>query len=151
MADEIISAAADDAGEPTRAESPPAETASPPADEATPKSGWSRRAFFQAAALGAAAAAFLDGKCFVPSIAFADDLGSLPCTANDIDVGAGTVINPPCSQCSGTFDATVTFPVTNNTGSLRYCVTVHIPDGFGVPSQAVVLGGGAAVPANSTV
>jgi hypothetical protein len=127
MADEIKSAAAEDAGEPTRAEPRPAETASLPANEAPPKSGWSRRAFFQAAALGAAAAAFLDGKHFVPSIAFADDLSGLPCTANDVTIGVGNVSNEPCTCGTETFGAQVTFPVMNNTGSFRYCVTLHLP------------------------
>src|SRR5438876_2698106 len=126
--DEITNFADDDAGEPTSAESRPAEMASQPADEPTEKHGWTRRAFFQAAALGAAAAAFLDAKHFVPSMAWADDLSSFPCEANDINVTGARVTND-CTECSGKFNAIVDFDVVNNTNTTRYCVSIHIPAG----------------------
>src|SRR5438128_2344118 len=126
--DEVGGLAAADAGEPTETASLPTDTAvetarptgnpAEPDTEPTPKPGWTRRAFFQAAALGAAAAAFLDGKRFVPSIAWANDLSDSPCTAQDVQVlGTGT-IQEKCVCANGdTFTATVTFMVQNTTGS----------------------------------
>jgi hypothetical protein len=139
-ADETTNTVADDAGDPSRVEVSPAEPEPQPPDESTPtpKPGWSRRAFFQAAALGAAAAAFLEGKRFVPSIAWANDLSGLPCTANDVTVGVGTVLNEPC-DCNGTLGAPVAFQVTNNTGSNRYCVVLHLPDGTDIPLSPSIL------------
>src|SRR5438876_730121 len=116
-ADEINNSAADDAGEPTGAESVPVEPTTPEA-ESTPGPGWTRRAFFQAAALGAAAAAFLDGKRFAPSIAWANDLSTDSCTANDVQiVGPGVILDEPCTCTGGTFPAVVAFPVYNNTNT----------------------------------
>src|SRR5438094_868223 len=113
MTDEIISSTADDAGEPTRAVSRSTETTSQPTDAPTPRSGWMRRAFFYAVALGAAA--------FLPSIGWAQDLSTNPCTGNDVVVlGNGIVLNEPCSQ-NGTFDAMVAFTVQNNSSASRYC------------------------------
>lgn len=97
-----------------------------------------RRSFLKAAALGSAAAALfsrdLGGLQFGPLVAYADDLSGLNCTANDVRiVGPGIILNEPC-DCTGTFNAQVRFRVINNTGTTRYCVTVHfcpgkLPDG----------------------
>ena len=113
---------------------------------------WNRRTFLKAAALGTAAAA-LAGKAPGGSFrlggftASASDLSTSPCTAQDVTVAPEAfVTNEPCT-CSGTFNATVQFTVTNNTGSARYCVTLYIPSGFGVPEQNVLLGD---IPANTT-
>jgi hypothetical protein len=93
---------------------------------------WDRRTFLKAAALGAAATALWQkgpGLTFGPAAAYANDLSHLPCTANDVQViGTGIVINEPC-DCTDTFDAVVQFTVRNITGTGRYCVALHLPDG----------------------
>jgi hypothetical protein len=129
MGSDEITNAAEEASEPTGSEQPSAELTEPAA-EPTEKQGWSRRAFFQAAALGAAATAFLDAKRFMPSIAWANDLSDSPCTAQDVEIiGTGIVVNEPCT-CTGTFNAVVQFTVRNNTNTGRYCVALHlVPDG----------------------
>jgi len=90
----------------------------------------SRRRFLTAAALGTAAAAmYQGGTMFRPLAAYADNLSSLNCTANDVRIiGPGQIINEPCA-CTGTFNAQVRFRVVNNTGTTRYCVTVHFCPG----------------------
>jgi hypothetical protein len=90
----------------------------------------SRRTFLKGAALGTAAAAMYEGGAlFAPLRAYADDLSGLNCTANDVRiVGPGIVLNEPCG-CTGTFNAQVSFRVINNTGTQRYCVTVHFCPG----------------------
>jgi hypothetical protein len=113
--------------------------------------GWSRRTFLKAAALGTAAAALLhhsggDGGGlsslgFGPLSALANDLSDFPCTAQDIDVGEGVVINEPCAaaNCTGTFCALVKFPVFNNTSTGRYCISLHLPAQGNIPQQDVLL------------
>jgi hypothetical protein len=99
--------------------------------------GWNRRKFLAAAALGTAAAALVNrvdgGLQFGPLAALANDLSHLPCTAQDVEIiGAGVVTSGFCScpaDGTGTFTATVTFTVRNNTGTDRYCPTVHLPNG----------------------
>jgi hypothetical protein len=88
-----------------------------------------RRTFFKGAALGTAAAAMYAGgrMAFGPLAAFANDLSDFPCTAQDIDVGTGVVLNEPCEGCtSTTFCALVRFPVFNCTGANRYCISLHL-------------------------
>jgi hypothetical protein len=66
------------------------------------------------------------------SPARANDLSDYPCTAGDVEiVGNGIVINEPCvTPASGLFNATVQFTVRNNTGTPRYCISLHlVPDG----------------------
>jgi hypothetical protein len=98
-------------------------------------SGLNRRKFLAAAALGSAAAALvtkadgLGGVQLGPLVAFADDLSGLNCSANDVRiVGPGIVVNEQCN-CTGTFNAQVRFRIINNTGTQRYCVTVHFCPG----------------------
>ena len=103
----------------------------------------SRRTFLKGAALGTAAAAMYTGAQmgFNPLSAYANDLSGNPCTAQDVTVDpTAFVVNEPCT-CTGTFTASVQFVVHNNTGTSRFCVTLHIPSGFGVPAQDVVLTG----------
>lgn len=108
---------------------------------------WNRRTFLKAAALGTAAAAVFQkgpGWTLSPAAAYANDLSRNPCTANDTFIsGSGSVLNEPCNpttDCTdGTFTALVAFPVHNGTGTERYCIAIHIPDGFGVPAQDVIL------------
>jgi hypothetical protein len=122
-------------------------TSEPATDTSVPKPTLNRRRFLTAAALGTAAAALLnkgaDGLLHIgPLTALANDLSGKPCTAQDVTVAPQAfVINEPCT-CTpgGTFNAQVQFTVTNHTGTGRYCVTLHIPSGFGVPAQDVVLG-----------
>jgi len=105
-----------------------------------------RRRFLTAAALGTAAAALLNkgsgGMLHLgPATALANDLSTNPCTAQDVTVAQqAIVVNEPCTCTGTTFNAEVAFTVTNHTGTSRYCVTLHIPSGFGVPAQDVVLG-----------
>jgi len=106
------------------------------ASEEGVKSQWDRRTFFKAAALGTAAAAMYEGgrAVFSPVVAYADNLSSLNCTANDVRMtGPAIILNEPCA-CTGTFNAQVQFSVFNNAAATRYCVTVHfcpvtLPDG----------------------
>jgi hypothetical protein len=78
-----------------------------------------RRKFLTAAALGTAAATFLNkgsaGMLHLgPATALANDLSGSQCTANDIRIkGPGVILNEPCN-CSGTFTAQVAFTVENN-------------------------------------
>src|SRR5919199_1767530 len=129
----------------------PAESASETNDIALPKPGWSRRTFLKAAALGAAGAALLNkggsgsggiaGWHLGAAPALANDLSNYPCTAQDVNVLPGTVINEPCAanSCNGTFCALVAFPVQNSTSTGRYCITLHLVGAAGVPSQDVLL------------
>jgi hypothetical protein len=52
-------------------------------------------------------------------------------------IGPGIIVNEPCG-CSGNFPAKVRFKLNNNTGTQRYCVTVHLCDGRNVDGQVVV-------------
>lgn len=64
--------------------------------------------------------------------AAANDLSDYPCTAGDVEIiGAGIVINEPCScPPGGKFTAQVQFTVRNNTSTGRYCIALHlVPDG----------------------
>jgi uncharacterized protein (DUF2141 family) len=98
------------------------------------REGIFRRSFLKAAALGSAAAALFNRDIgslqFGPLVAYANDLSTNPCTAEDVEiVGPGFVVNEPCT-CSGTFKATVQFTVRNNTSTGRYCICLHlVPDG----------------------
>ena len=116
----------------------------------------SRRRFLTAAALGTAAAAWINrgsGGTFRigPASVSADVLTNVNCTANDVRiVGPGIILNEPCN-CSGTFNANVQFHIINNTGTTRYCVTVHLCDGVDasgnvvVPARDIIVGD---IPAN---
>jgi hypothetical protein len=135
----------------TRSESTdqPGTPAAPTKSAASP--GWHRRTFLKAAALGTAAAALLNadrsGLHFGAFDALADDLSGLNCTANDVRiVGPGIIVNEQCS-CSGTFDAQVSFHIINNTGTDRYCVTVHLcpVPSLNIPQRDIVIGD---IPAN---
>jgi hypothetical protein len=105
-----------------------------------------RRRFLTAAALGTAAAALLNKGSggylnLGPALALANDLSGNPCTAGDVEIiGTGLVQNEPCS-CTpgGTFTAHVQFTVRNSTSTGRYCIALHLPGGFGVPAQDVIL------------
>lgn len=125
----------------------------PEADvESTSKPVWSRRTFLKAAALGAAAYGVL-GKL---NIAAAEVVTNVNCTANDVRIhGPGIVINEPCTctktctRSDGTkyacFDAQVKFTLINNTGTDRYCVTIHLcpgmsSSGVSFPAQDIVIG-----------
>jgi hypothetical protein len=108
--------------------------------------GTNRRNFFKSAALGSAAAAmYSTGSVFAPLAAYADDLSTLNCTANDVRIpGPAQILNEPCN-CTGVFDAVVQFRVINNTGTMRYCVTVHpcpvtLPNGTVFAPADIVIG-----------
>jgi TAT (twin-arginine translocation) pathway signal sequence len=111
---------------------PAEETTEPVASEGGALGGVSRRTFLKAAALGTAAAALMNqtgggGIQLGPLSAFANDLSTLPCTANDVNIiGPGQVINEPCTCSGGTFTATVQFTVQNGAGAGRYCIALHL-------------------------
>lgn len=119
--------------------------------DATPKAPWSRRTFLKAAALGAAAATLMNKDSlgnlrFGAASALADDLSGLGCTANDVRiVGPGIILNEPCTCTNGVFNADVQFHIINNTGTDRYCVTVHLCPAPGFPQRDIVVG---TIPAN---
>jgi hypothetical protein len=113
-------------------------------------SEWDRRTFLKAAALGTAAAALWQkgpGLTLGPAAAYANDLSSYPCTANDVQVlGTGQIVNEPCvCEPGGTFTAKVQFTVTNIAAAGRYCITLHLVAGTDasgnivVPAQDVIL------------
>ena len=105
----------------------------------------SRRSFLKAAALGVGATSPF-WRALIPLGAFGDDLSSLNCTANDVRIiGSGQILNEPCG-CTGTFNAQVRFRVVNNTGTDRYCVTLHLcPAQNGFAPGDIIIGD---VPAN---
>src|SRR5215207_6032239 len=82
---------------------------------ATLASGLNRRTFLAAAALGSAAAAFvqktgpgLGGIRLGALPGFAHDLSNYPCTAQDFSVGLGVIQNPcECTGGTTTFTALV--------------------------------------------
>lgn len=132
----------------------PAEVVPEAPAETTTKWGLNRRKFLTAAALGTAAATLLNkgsGRALHlgPATALADDLSGLNCTANDVRiVGPGIILNEQCN-CTGKFDAQVQFHIINNTGTDRYCVTVHLcpanANGTPIPQTDIVIGN---IPAN---
>src|SRR5215207_1759985 len=82
-------------------------------DDTPNRAGLKRRTFLKAAALGSAIAGLSgligqtreDGLQFGPLTAYADNLSSLNCTANDVRItGPAQIVNEPCS-CTGTFNA----------------------------------------------
>jgi hypothetical protein len=135
------------ANPPAETPAPAGEAAADPVARALSSRAWDRRSFLRAAALGTAAAALLNsdsqGINFGPLSALANDLSQSPCTAQDVEIiGTGLVTNPcdpACSGGSGTFTARVQFTVRNNTSAGRYCIALHLPAGFGVPGQDVIL------------
>jgi len=161
--EEIDEPSADVPGEPTEINSTSApieqaEVAPEAAADTTSKWGLNRRKFLTAAALGTAAAALLNkgGGGYLhlgPASALANDLSGNPCTAQDVEIiGTGVVQNEPCSCTGGTFTAHVQFTVRNNTSTGRYCIALHLPGGFGVPAQDVILrdsGGSSTAPGKS--
>ena len=138
----------DDAPEEPRAWVPVAGADGVPEPDRTPPS---RRSFLKAAALGVGATSPF-WRSLVPFSAFGDDLSSLNCTANDVRIiGSGQVLNEPCNCPAGsTFTAQVRFRVVNNTGTSRYCVTLHLcpvslPGGGTFAPPDVIIGD---IPAN---
>jgi hypothetical protein len=120
---------------------------------------WDRRTFLKAAALGTAAAVMWERGPGLsgPLSAFANDLSTYPCTANDVTLDTtGTVLNEPCTCSPGeTFPALVQFDVTNHTATGRYCITLHLTASGSIPAQDVILytspgGTSSTLPANST-
>ena len=103
----------------------PAEAAPEAPTTTTTKWGLNRRKFLTAAALGTAAAAVLNRGS---ALAHTDTKSS--CTAQDIEVSSGTIINEPCT-CTpgGTFQAIAAFEVTNNNNARRKCITLHLGAG----------------------
>jgi hypothetical protein len=117
---------------------------SPPDSEES--SGFSRRSFLKAAALGTAAAALMNrgGLELGPASALAGaagcvDLSGNPCTANDVNITCAVEITNPCSCTSGTFTAQVKTCVQNNTSTGRYCVQLNLPPGSLGTSQTNVV------------
>jgi hypothetical protein len=115
----------------------------------------SRRTFLKGAALGTAAAAMYSGSQAVlrPVSAYANDLSTFPCTAQDVEIiGPGTVTNEPCTcPPGGTFTATVQFTVRNNTSAGRYCIAIHLNNGTDILLVDPVTGTSTAKPQSDTV
>ncbi len=103
----------------------PTSTSPAPPPETTPSSGLRRRTFLKAAALGGAAAAFTTSRFSV--LAHTDNQSS--CTANDIEVTGGQIINEPCECAGGTFQAIAAFTVSNHNNAARNCITLHMGAG----------------------
>ena len=123
------------------------------APEDNPSTLWNRRTFFKSAALGTAAAAMYEGgrAVFSPLTAYAEPLGDLNCTANDVRIfGPGQIVNEDVHLYRHVRRAGP-FRLINNTGTDRYCVTVHLCPGIDedgnvvVPAQDITVG---TVPAN---
>lgn len=100
-----------------------------PAASIAPRPGWSRRTFLKAAALGAAAAALMSRG----DSALADDRSGDPCTAEDFEIGTGTIVNPCDCPGTGAFTAIVQFPLRSTQNATRRCITLHpfAGSGFG--------------------
>jgi len=125
----------------------PSETGEPSGDpgvEAILKANIGRRTFLAAAALGAAAAGFVNrageglGLQLGPVTAFADgNTSSFGCTAQDVRlVGDVQVVDEPCGCPPGTVRAVqATAVVVNNAQSNRYCIIAHLP------AQVITVGG----------
>jgi hypothetical protein len=107
------------------------EKTDPPADDVL-KSSWDRRSFLKAAALGTAAAALFskgEGGWRLGGLsASAHNPTGVNCRANDVRVaGVGRILNEPCDAEPGeTFTAQIVIPIFNNTGTDRYCATLHL-------------------------
>ncbi len=98
-----------------------------PVAETEPKSGWNRRTFLKAAALGTAAAALLGRSHLDASSVLAHEDTKSSCTANDIEVTGGQIINEPCTCAEGgTFEAVAKFLVINQNNATRKCITLHL-------------------------
>lgn len=83
-------------------------------------SGLNRRKFLAAAALGSIVASQAN---LLTAFAHVDTKS--PCTAGDIEVTGGTIVNEPCT-CTGTFEAIAQFTVRNDNNSNRNCITFHL-------------------------
>jgi hypothetical protein len=96
-----------------------------------------RRSFLKAAAAGAAGLGAIGLSKFTVS-AHTDTSSS--CTAGDIEVTGGTIINEPCScTTGGTFEAIAAFQVTNNNNAARNCITLHLGTGGSLAGRDYLL------------
>ena len=108
-----------------------------PVTESEARPHWNRRTFLKAAALGTAAAALLGrsggdggGLSFGAASALAHEDTKSSCTANDIEVSGGQIINEPCTCAEGgTFEAVAKFLVSNHNNATRKCITLHLGSG----------------------
>jgi hypothetical protein len=109
---------------------PDAQDASTEAAEVTTKQSLQRRTLLKAAAVGSTLAALAGREGLTPFSAMAHTDTKSACTAQDIEVSSGTIINEPCT-CTpgGTFPAIAAFQVTNNNNSRRKCITLHMGAG----------------------
>ena len=114
--------------------------------ESLTKASWNRRTFLKAAALGTAAVALLSKSGGEVALAHTDTKSS--CTANDIEVLGGQIINEPCG-CTpgGKFPAVAQFTVINHNNARRKCITLHMGSGglLGTRRKKVVPGARLAV------
>jgi hypothetical protein len=131
----------------------PREASGDPGVEAILKANIGRRTFLAAAALGAAAAGFLNksgeglsGLGLGPLSAFADgDTSNFGCEAQDVRlVGDLQVVGEPCDCSVGARETVVAQAVvTNNANSTRYCITAHLPaQTITVGTVVATVGGG---------
>jgi hypothetical protein len=98
----------------------PVEAAPAQAVESLEKSSLHRRTFLKAAALGSAALAFRSSS----TLAHTDTKS--PCTAGDIELTGGQIVNEPCECSTPTFGAVAKFHVRNDNNSRRLNITLHM-------------------------
>jgi hypothetical protein len=109
---------------------PDAQDASTDVAEVTTKESLQRRTLLKAAAVGSALAALASRESLTPFSAMAHTDTKSACTAQDIDVSSGTIVNEPCTcAAGGTFQAIAAFQVTNNNNAARKCITLHMGAG----------------------
>ena len=87
-----------------------------------------RRTLLKAAAIGGAVAAMANRGGTSPFSAMAHTDTKSACTAQDIEVSGGTIINEPCAE-GGNFNAIAQFTVSNHNNAARKCITLHLGAG----------------------
>ena len=129
----------DDTNKTSAVPNAPVEQAADTPTQAQPAGGFHRRTFLKAAALGTAAAVAVRGGSLGSSALAHNDTKS-SCTANDIEVIGGQIINEPCT-CTpgGTFEAVARFTVINQNNATRKCITLHFGGGGTLSSKDVLL------------
>ncbi|MBI3972689.1 MAG: hypothetical protein HY332_15535 [Chloroflexi bacterium] len=95
------------------------------ASEPVPRSSFRRRTYLAAAALGSAAFNMFGGSPLTV-LAHTDDKSA--CTAGDIEVTGGDIINEPCVE-GVAYTPIAKFQVTNQNNASRNCVTLHLGNG----------------------
>ena len=98
--------------------------------------GLRRRTFLKAAALGGAAVGGLKLGA-LSGLAHTDNKS--PCSAGDIELTGGQIVNEPCECAGGTFPAVAQFQVRNDNNANRLNITLHMGPGGTFGGQDFVL------------